>query len=324
MEEDCSFYQRALKAKKHEEYDKYVSILQEGLKNNDAECIYLLGQCYEYGWYINRDQMKALKLYKKNSNHPKSMCKVASELWKKYNDIRFERIIRIILKSSDHFAKGYCMLKGIGIKDDIKGFEEMLVSAEEGDAEGQYHVAFCFENGYGVDQNQTKAYEWFLKSSNQGYPLSQYRLANYFHYCIEVPKDYEKSLYWYRKYFKSSGICIDLQNILQISKKVKECELDSLINLKLARCYLSGKKVRKKNDFLSWFFYKKTKEIKGKQELKQLEETVFKEFNTIFTLLCIGKFSKYPKEVFMLIGKEIFGQTNIWTNKAIKKIKKNF
>jgi hypothetical protein len=122
-------------------------------------------------------------------------------------------------------------------------------------------------------------------------------------------------LYWRKKYFKSSGNSRDLRCDLQVSTEdLKKRDLDSLINLHLARCYLKGEKVNEKNEYLSWYFYKKTKEIDGKKELKQLEETTFKRFiecyKMVVILLCIGKFSRHPKKVFMLIGKEIF-----WTIK---------
>jgi hypothetical protein len=97
-------------------------------------------------------------------------------------------------------------------------------------------------------------------------------------------------------------------------EKSKLPDLDSLINLHLARCYLSGEYVNERNIYLSWYFYKKTKEVEGIGELSKLEKSVFNEFATSFkvilTLLCISKISsKYlniPKDIFVLLAKCIY------------------
>jgi hypothetical protein len=153
------------------------------------------------------------------------------------------------------------------------------------------------------------------QSGEQGNAKAQEYLISMFRYN-DIFKSYEKSLYWSKKYFKSSGSThYDLPRQLKIKELHSETHnLDSLVDLHLARCYLSGKKVEEKNEYLSWYFYKKTKEKSGKKKLKALEETVFKKFvrcyNVIITLLCIGKFSKHPKEVFVMIAKELWKTKN--------------
>ncbi len=41
-------------------------------------------------------------------------------------------------------------------------------SAEQGDAEAQYHLGVMYKNGRGVPQDHEKAIKWFTKSAEQG------------------------------------------------------------------------------------------------------------------------------------------------------------
>jgi hypothetical protein len=311
----CSFHQRALKAKKHEDYDEYISILKEGSKNNDPECIYLLGISYVgvNGHKLRKDKLKALNLFQKNNSHFKSMAGICVL---KYFDIYcaievYDLGIKILNSFGNHFAKGYCFKYGFGTEaNPEKAFKEFLTSAEEGDDQGQYEVGICFKRGSGVPIDKKKAYEWFLKSGEQANDDAMYELGQYYNRGFKILNDYEKSIYWSIKYCKWIREYFPLEELLKIDI-LKPCDLDSLINLKLARHYIS---IHEYDEYLSWHFYKKTKEIDGKQELKELEGSTFKRFvecyKVIQTVLCIGKYSKCPKEVFMLIAKEIF-----WTIK---------
>jgi hypothetical protein len=313
--EDCFFYECALKAKKDGKYDECISILKEGSKNNDPECIYLLVVSYigHHGYILRKHRQKAFNLFKKNNNHFKSMSMICflSRYPDNFDNIKDDGLGNKILNSfGNHYAKGCCFKYGFGTEiNEEKAFKEFLISAEEGDDQGQYEVGYCFKRGLGVIVNKKKAYEWFLKSGEQHNDDAMFELTGYPGDGVELLNAFEKSIYWTKKYCKWSGEYFPLKNLLKININIKTCDLDSLINLKLANHYLSKDEY---NEYLSWHFYKKTKEIDGKKELKELEGSTFKRFvecyKVIRTVLCIGKFSKYPKEVFMLIGKEIFGQ----------------
>jgi TPR repeat protein len=42
-------------------------------------------------------------------------------------------------------------------------------AAEQGHAEAQYNLGFCYEKGKGVKQNYEKAEEWYRKAAAQGH-----------------------------------------------------------------------------------------------------------------------------------------------------------
>ncbi|MGJ8672147.1 tetratricopeptide repeat protein [Rubritalea sp.] len=109
------------------------------------------------------------------------------------------------------------------------GFQEVLTTAEAGDAEAQFEVGLCYQRGKGVEKDGDVAIEWYKKSAEQGYkeaylqlgrihardrpartnqlyafecfqkalgvnPRSYFRLAYCYQYYEEVPRDSDKAL----------------------------------------------------------------------------------------------------------------------------------
>jgi TPR repeat protein len=303
----------ALKARRDKKYEAYIFILKEGLKNNDEECIYLLAQWYDYkGRYE-----KAVKLFKKNNNHFKSMAKFAGYTSvglecekdiKKANEIR----LCILNSSGNYFAKGLCFLYESGcFHNQKKAFENFLKAAEEGDSEGQNYLSTLFD----TENNKVEGFKWNLKSAEQGNLEAIDKMPMRYYEGMGIKKDFEKALYWDAITLRSHDYSHYLYHELNIpDRKLKGCDVDSLINLHLARCYLHGEKVNERSLYLSWYFYKKTKEVEAIVELRKLKNSVFKEFannfKVILTLLCISKISsKYlniPKDIFVLLAKCVF------------------
>ena len=48
------------------------------------------------------------------------------------------------------------------------------------DINAYYYLGICFETGYGVDLNKSKAAEFFMKAAENGHSEAQYCLANYY------------------------------------------------------------------------------------------------------------------------------------------------
>jgi TPR repeat protein len=59
-------------------------------------------------------------------------------------------------------------------------FNAMVVLANKGDAEAQYHVGMMHNNGIGTQKNPTQAFEWFQKSAASNDPLGAYKLGCYY------------------------------------------------------------------------------------------------------------------------------------------------
>jgi anti-anti-sigma factor len=72
-------------------------------------------------------------------------------------------------------------------------------AASKGDAQAQYKLACCYENGRGVVQDFSAARKWYEKSARQGHANAQHALATCYAYGMQVPQDYDEAIKWYRK-----------------------------------------------------------------------------------------------------------------------------
>ena len=59
-------------------------------------------------------------------------------------------------------------------------FKWALAAAQQGHTVGQAHTAECYENGWGVDSNETSAFEWSMKAAEHEDSISQFKIGQYF------------------------------------------------------------------------------------------------------------------------------------------------
>ena len=59
-----------------------------------------------------------------------------------------------------------------------KAFEELVTSAEQGDASSQVYLASCYMVGENVKQDKSEAVKWYRKAAEQGYAPAQCALAS--------------------------------------------------------------------------------------------------------------------------------------------------
>lgn len=67
-----------------------------------------------------------------------------------------------------------------GHASDADTFKAMVVLANKGNAEAQYHVGMMHNNGIGTPQDPKQAFEWFQKSTASSDPLGAYKLGCYY------------------------------------------------------------------------------------------------------------------------------------------------
>ena len=58
-------------------------------------------------------------------------------------------------------------------------FLEYEAKAEQGDAEAQFNLGFCYDDGRGVTKNTKEAVKWYRKAAEQDYAPAQFNLG----YC---------------------------------------------------------------------------------------------------------------------------------------------
>jgi hypothetical protein len=308
------FLNLALKAKIEERYKDYVKFLKLGSQNNDAECTYLLGiGCYNDHYGLKMEMKNIFDLFKNNKDHFKSITMVARMLKfgmgcetniRKSNELG----IKILNSNGNHLCKVLCYNLGIGIKDNKKAFEECLISAKKGEDDGQYNMGIFYQTGTGIEKNDIEAFKWYLKAAEQKNVEALAEVGRCFYHGNGVRRDYEKSLYFFKKYYIASGNLRYIKFAFNYRiKNIDEYNIDSLIDFELARYYYLSEETK----YLSWYFYKKTKELKGIKKLVELEKGSFKTFveshKNCLTLLCISKNCKnIPKDIFIMLAKYLW------------------
>lgn len=63
---------------------------------------------------------------------------------------------------------------------EVETFNAMVVLADKGNAEAQYHVGMMHNNGIGTPQDPKQAFEWFQKATASNDPLGAYKLGCYY------------------------------------------------------------------------------------------------------------------------------------------------
>jgi TPR repeat protein len=79
---------------------------------------------------------------------------------------------------------------------DAEAFKAMVVLANKGNAEAQYHVGMMHNNGIGTPQDPKQAFEWFQKATAGNDPLGAYKLGCYYagQFAGVVPTDPNEAL----------------------------------------------------------------------------------------------------------------------------------
>ncbi len=97
------------------------------------------------------------------------------------------------VRLGDTYTKGTWTIT----KNDETAAEWYRKAALQGDAEGQYHLALCYDRGLGVPKNTALALEWYGKAARQGNAAAQYELGTCYRLAKGVPADLCKAYLWF-------------------------------------------------------------------------------------------------------------------------------
>ena len=76
---------------------------------------------------------------------------------------------------------------------------EIQKKAKAGDAEAQYNLGVCYDNGIGIAQDEAEAVEWYAKAAEQGFVPAQLNLGMCYANGIGVTQDYAEAAKWFRQ-----------------------------------------------------------------------------------------------------------------------------
>lgn len=76
---------------------------------------------------------------------------------------------------------------------------QLAILAKQGDANAQYFLGVCYENGKGVPKKLDKAVFLYRKAAEQGHPKAQCSLGLLYHYGRGVEQDFKQAAQWLKK-----------------------------------------------------------------------------------------------------------------------------
>ncbi|CAD5116053.1 DgyrCDS4987 [Dimorphilus gyrociliatus] len=132
---------------------------------------YNLGLAYELGHGVQKSVEKAVYYYEKaaNDEHPSALHNLGVLYID--NGLNLERGNELIAKAAEYgVAEAQTF---VGVKHMRNGNQTMAANlfkeaAKQENAEAQYYLGLCYDNGLGVEENKHLAIELFKKSSKNG------------------------------------------------------------------------------------------------------------------------------------------------------------
>lgn len=80
------------------------------------------------------------------------------------------------------------------VMEQKKAFDLYKKAAEQGHAQAQFEVGFCYARGMGVEDDRLKAYIWFKKAAKQGIEEAQINLSYYYQSVFDSVEAYAYTL----------------------------------------------------------------------------------------------------------------------------------
>ncbi|MGL4876036.1 MAG: tetratricopeptide repeat protein [Clostridium sp.] len=129
----------------NESVNKLLKIYKQLSSKGDKESTFLLGEIYNFGEWVERDEQEAFywfdKAYTLGNEHAKVKCaEIALEI-----------------------------ANGLFIEEEIKCIEWYNIASNNGNREAQYRLAQLFEKGIIVEKDEERARSLYATSSENGY-----------------------------------------------------------------------------------------------------------------------------------------------------------
>ena len=151
-------------------------------EKGDASARYNLGVRYENGKGVEIDLIRAVELYEQSAKQ--GLVDAQFNLANIYRDGSLD----------NENGNPMTIPKNLPLH-----FKWSLAAAKQGSIGGQAYTAECYEEGWGVEQNDESAFEWWMKAAEQEDSIAQYYIGQYFEHGTGIDIDLIQALVWYRK-----------------------------------------------------------------------------------------------------------------------------
>lgn len=267
-----------------EAFKFYLETAQADFTETIAEILkdasYKTALFYFDGTGTNQDRNEAKLWYEKSAEYGHITAKKMLEHWDKYNALpdKYESLAwhKKLAEQGDAEAQN---ILGTIVEDQYRtnpkknkksateAFQWYEKSAEQGNAKGQYNLARCYLEGFGIEKNEDNSFLWFTKSAEQGYPEALREIGNCYYSGISIMKNNAKAIEYYTK---AAGIG------------------DLKAQLLLADIYQEGK-ITEEDDEKSKLWYIKAAKTGNLEALSRNYLTLKETFQLLWDMIYQGK-----------------------------------
>ncbi len=94
-------------------------------------------------------------------------------------------------------------------------FLEYKAKAEQGDAEAQFNLGFCYDDGRGVRKDYGEAVKWYRKAAEQNFAPAQFNLGCCYANGQGVARDKVEAYAWFSMAAKADADAAERRNLLR-------------------------------------------------------------------------------------------------------------
>ena len=192
-----------------QDYSQATYWWSKAAEQGNANAQYSLGICFYYGKGVDQNLSYAVALFREaakngNENAQKYLPTLEEEL-RKQQPVEQNLYQKNIAAAQQGDAEaqttiGFCYAKGDGVAEDYsKAFYWWSKAAAQGNVVAQNGVGLSYQYGKGVAQDYAKAVYWYQQAANQGYADAQQNLGYCYKHGYGVTQDNAQATYWYRK-----------------------------------------------------------------------------------------------------------------------------
>jgi hypothetical protein len=162
-----------------------------------------LGQSYESGSGVDKDEEKAVIWYKKAVYQSHAPAKNFLISMAKRGHAGAQCCLGQLYENGSGVVKDHDKSVIWYIKAAEQGHDaaqqHLVVLAEHGHAVAQYNLGRMYESGRGVAKNDTEAVRWYIKAAEQGYDRAQFSLGRMYEDGRGVEENVKEAFRWYRE-----------------------------------------------------------------------------------------------------------------------------
>lgn len=209
-------------------------------RDNDREAQWLMGQIYNQGIFVNKDEHAAYHWYKKSANQGYFRAKYyLGNMYYQGKGVNkdYAEAAKNFEVAADYgyilaqYILGNMYYAGQGIeKNDKEAVRWYLKAAENGNDEAMNSLGNIYYGGSPPFLNYFHAFRWYKKAAEVGHIWAQYNLGNMYYHGRGTRQNYKEAFRWYKKAAEQGNVfAINALGMLYYAGKGIEQDFDEAV-----------------------------------------------------------------------------------------------